>query len=195
MKRFALLACLSLLSAARLSAQATTTASQDVNLSGFAGISGVWTGFDGGRNLSITAGADLALYRTHGTTLAAEVRGTSAFDQGDIDSQKTFLGGVQAAFRYRNLRPYADFLFGRGEINYAYPGARVPGSFTFYTRSSSNLYVPGGGVDLNLTRSFSLKADAQFERYSTPVTTSGHLYATAATIGLVYKLHLGRGPR
>jgi hypothetical protein len=48
-----------------------------------------------------------------------------------------------------------------------------------------NVVVPG--LDLGLSHQFAFKMDIQLQRYATKVTTSGQIYAGAATAGLVYR--------
>lgn len=171
------------------SAQATPTSSAKLQLSAFGGVSGVKTGYLDGKNLGITAGADFSFWEFHRFHLAAEYRGTLAIDKGRADSQKVQLAGAQVSYPIGRFHPYGDFLFGRGEINYAAPGAQVPNTYIFYTYSSSDVSSPGAGIDIDLTPHFAFKADAQFERYDTPVTTSGHLTAISGTLGVVYRFH------
>ena len=69
-------------------AQAVPTASQALQLSAFGGLTGVFTDIEGGHNLSISAGVDLAFLSLRGFHLAAEGRGTYPMDTGTISSQK-----------------------------------------------------------------------------------------------------------
>lgn len=170
-------------------AQAVPTATQALQLSTFAGFTGTYTGLYGGKNLGITAGVDLGLRSYFSLSPALEIRGAYALDQGTIDSQKSALGGLRVAKNFGRLQPYADILYGRGELHY---GSGIPSvddpSFS-YTKSASNVLSPGGGVDLRISRHFSLKADAQFQRWSTPLTASHHIYSKPYTFALVYRFH------
>ena len=100
------------------SAQAVPTASQTFQLSAFGGLTGVFTDLEGGHNLSLSAGVDLAFLSLHGFHPAAEVRGIYPVHTGPISSQKSLLGGIRVDHRYGFVRPYVDFLAGRGEIDY-----------------------------------------------------------------------------
>ncbi len=109
----------------RAAAQALPTATQMTHLSAFAGGTGVYTNLEGGRNLSITAGLDLSIYSFRGFHPSIEVRGTYPVHTGTIDSQKSILAGARIDHQYGNFRPYADFLLGRGEIDYQSGGFTV----------------------------------------------------------------------
>jgi hypothetical protein len=118
-----------------------------------------------------------------------------AIDKGHVDSLKNNLGGLKLSTYYGRLHPYADLLAGRGETAYANGGYQVPSKLIFYTQSSSNVFSLGGGTDVFAADHFALKIDFQIQRYSSPVTPAGSLYSEIGTIGLVYALHLGQGPR
>ena len=165
--------------------QAVPTATRTLHLSAFGGVTGVYTGLQAGRNLGITAGLDLGFQRYRFLFPSLEVRGTLPIHKGQIDSQKNVLVGPKLALHHGRLQPYGDFLFGRGQINYG-SGILNPARDTVYVQSVSNIYAAGGGVDVPLDQHLALKADAQFLRYSTPVTDSGHLVATNLTLGLAY---------
>ena len=176
------------------SAQATATATQRITPSVFLGASGVYTGLGSGRNLSLTAGVDVAFRPGSRIHPALEYRGTYALDKGHVDSLRSSLGGLKFFTSYRRLQPYLTLLAGRGETTYLNGGYEVPGNIIFYTQSSSNVFSLGGGTDLLATHHLALRLDIQAQRYSSPVTTSGHLYSQAGTIGLVYTLHRGAKP-
>jgi hypothetical protein len=168
-------------------AQSLPTATQPLRVLAFAGATVTNTGLDSGANTGLTAGADLSLPSYRGLEPSAEVRGTFPFDQGSVDSQKNILGGLKVALHRGRLFPYANLLLGRGEITYPGNGHQVPGTPIFYTQSSTIVISPGAGLDLDLDPHFAFKVDLQLQRYSTKVTTSGHIYAEAATTGLVYR--------
>jgi hypothetical protein len=177
--------------AARVYAQAVPTAKEAVHISVFAGPSYVDTGLDRGRNASVTAGIDFELHRYLGLNPAFEVRGTFPVDKGKVDSQRTVLGGLRLASSYSRLHPYADLLFGRTRLDYD-PALPDPQRAFIYVRSSSYVLSPGLGMNLEISRSFSISADAQWQRLSSPVVSSGHLDAVPVTLALVYRLNSGR---
>ena len=91
------------------------------------------------------------------------------------------------------FHPYADFLIGRGQIDYHAPGF-VFGNVLYIT-SNTMVYSPGVGLDCNLTHNLAIKADVQFQHWSTPVTASGSIHPTALTLGVVYSFDFNRGHR
>lgn len=154
-----------------------------------------------GRNISITAGANLGFYSFLGLRLGAEVRGEIPIKSGQVDGQKSILGGLRVTHEpsgygfFGRFRPYGDVLAGRGEITYQNGGYPVPPGNFSYLSSTSAVYAGGGGFEFDITRSFSFKGDAQVERWYTPVGTNGHLYSKQGGIGIVYRYGMGRGPQ
>lgn len=175
----------------RIYAQVVPAATQTLRLSAFGGITGTYTGLDSGKNLGITGGIDLGFSPVFRFYPSLEVRGTLPMNGGHVDSQKNVLAGLRVSRPFGRLHPYVNILFGRGEIAYG-NGYQVPGTPVFYTHSSSNVLSPGIGLDIDLSERFAFKVDAQFQRYPTPVTTSGHINAKAGTVGLVYRFDFNR---
>jgi len=168
-------------------AQAFPTAPQPLQFSAFGAATGTFTGLDGGRNLGITAGIDVGFKPFYHFYPTAEVRGTYPIDGGQVDAQENILYGIKLARFYGRYHPYANFLVGRGKINYQHGGYPNPSDTLLYIDSVSNVFSYGGGLDLDITDHVSLKVDAQFQQYATPVTPSGHLYSIPITVGLVYR--------
>ncbi len=168
-------------------AQAFPTASKPFSISAFGGATGTYTGLDGGKNLGITAGGDIGFKPYHFFYPSVEVRATYPVDGGNVDSQKNILFGIKVERYFGGLHPYGDFLYGRGKIIYENGGYPNPSGTLLYLDSVSNVFSFGGGLDLTLTEHFALKIDGQFQRYATPVTTSGSLYSKPITIGVVYR--------
>jgi hypothetical protein len=166
-------------------AQSIPAASQALQLSVFAGGTGVFTGLSGGKNLDITAGADLTFLRFRHFLPVAEIRGSYPIDGGHISSQKNFLVGPKVEYPMGRLHPYADVLFGRGAINYL-SGGYIVGNLE-YLSSNSFVYSPGVGLDYNLTPALALKADFQYQHWNTPpLIASGTIYPKVITLGAVY---------
>jgi hypothetical protein len=174
------------LSGARAVAQDShPTATRELQLSAFGAASGVYTGLSGGKNFAITAGADLGLPPWRGIRPTLEVRGTYPTDHGLVDSQKSILFGPKVEFLLSHrLRPYGDFLFGRGEIIYGKFGY-VYGN-DIYSLTTTYIDSAGGGFDYQFSDHLAVKVDAQFQRWGTAPTPSGTIYSKAAGVGLVY---------
>ena len=180
--------------ATKVHAQSAPTATRTLRLSAFAGVNGTFTGLSGGKNAGLTAGADLSIRPYFSLEPSIEVRGTYPVHDGTIDAQKNILGGLRVAKRFGPFHPYGDILFGRGEIDYQNNGYSDPSGLLRYYKTVSGVLAPGAGVDLDVSPHFSLKADASFPRYTTPVTTSGNVTATSLTGGLVYHFNFGSFP-
>ena len=172
-------------------AQAVPTASRGLDISAFGGLTGNYTGLASGRNLDITAGIDHGFKPFLSWYPSLESRGSYPVYGGTVDRQKNILGGVKLSRFYGRLHPYGDVLFGRGKINYIHRFATPDPNF-HYVRSVSNVFAFGGGIDFALSTHLLLKADGQFERYSTPATSSGHLFSKPITGGVVYRFSFGR---
>ena len=174
-----------LLLAHTANAQAVPTATEKYQLSAFGGGSGVFTGLLNGHNLSITAGIDFAFLSLHGFHPAAEVRGTYPVHSGTIDGQKSVLGGLRVDRQFGFARPYVDFLVGRGEIDYQNGGFLIPP--LTYLSTSTLVYSPGVGMDLDISHHWAFKADYQYQSWSTPVVSSGTIHPSVVTLGAVYR--------
>ena len=174
-----------------LHAQATSTAAERFQLSVFGAGSGVYTGLNRGRNLSLTAGVDLGLRRYFGLNPSLEIRGTYPIDDGQVVGQRNVLGGLRVAGTIGRLHPYADILFGRGELKYNPPLLAANGTL-LYTQTASNIFSPGVGADLTLSPHFSLLADLQLQHYSSPIPASGSFYAKPITVGVRYRFDFNR---
>ena len=165
-------------------AQAVPAGTQQLQLSAFGAATGTFTDLEGGKNLGITAGADLTFLTFRTFRPSFELRGTYPIDKGHISSQKNFLLGPKVEYPIGRLHPYVDFFFGRGEINYHAPGF-VFGD-TRYITTNTFIYSPGIGLDYNLTHNVAVKFDAQFQHWDTPAVASGAIHPTALTLGVVY---------
>ena len=165
-------------------AQAIPAGTQKLQLSAFAGGTGTFTDLEAGKNFGITAGADLSFLFFRLVRPSFEIRGTYPIDGGHISAQKNFLLGPKVEYPIGRFHPYVDFLVGRGQIDYHSPGFLF-GDFR-YLSSTTTVYSPGLGLDYNLTHNIAIKADAQFQHWDTPVTTSGVLHPTAVTLGVLY---------
>jgi hypothetical protein len=170
-------------------AQGLNTASQQLELSAFGAATGTFTRLEGGKNAAITAGIDLTYLPLRYFRPSIEVRGTYPVDRGNISSQESILAGVKVEHAFGRLHPYADFLLGRGEIEYGNGGFAVPALGSTFLSTVTTVYSPGGGVDYNLTRSIALKGDVQYQFWKTPVVESGSIHPVAVSFGGVYRFN------
>jgi hypothetical protein len=165
-------------------AQSTPTATQQLQLSAFVGGTGTFTDLAGGKNLDITAGADIAVLTFRHFRPAAEIRGSYPIDEGTISSQKNFLLGPKFEYPLGRLHPYASFLIGRGGIDY------IRGGYIFgnvrYLSSNTLVLSPGVGLDYNLTHQLAVKVDFQYQHWNTPAVASGSINPKATTLAAVY---------
>ena len=176
----------------QLHAQARPTATERLQLSVFAGGSCESTGVYDNHAFGITAGGDLSMRRIYYFNPSLEVRGTYMFSGGVVRT-RNILGGLAASHPFGRIISYADFLVGRGQINY---GTGVPDYLgtTAYVQTPSNVYSPGFGLDVNLNRQLSFRGDAQFQRYSTPVLASGVAHTTVISAGAKYVFDFNKHP-
>ena len=190
--RITVLLLLLLAALATAHAQNAPTASQYLRLSAFGGATGTYTGFEGGKNLGITAGADLGFGYYFGLHPSVEIRGTYPIHSGGIDGERNLLGGLKIEKRFGRFHPYVDALFGYGQINYEDFFIRhYRGQFP-YTQTASLVISPGVGVDMDVNHYFALKADFQGQRYSNPL--GDHPHAKALTGGIVYRFDFNHHP-
>jgi hypothetical protein len=182
--RLALITIFASLSPAVYAQTTAPTATQQLQLSAFLAGTGTFTDFHGGKNLAVTGGVDLTYLRFILFRPAIEIRGTYPINEGHISSQKSFLIGPKVEFPLGRLHPYADFLIGRGQIDYL-NGGFVAGQL-IYISTNSTVYSPGVGVDYHLTHSLAVKADVQFQRWAAPPEPSGTIHPTVLTVGGVY---------
>jgi hypothetical protein len=173
---------------------AHATAERTLQLSAFGAVSGDFTGLAGGKNFDVTAGGDLGLPPWRGIRPTFEVRGRYPTDHGLVDSQKDILGGLRVNFLLNHrFHPYGDFLFGRGQMNYGLTGYDFKG--LEYSLTTTYVDSAGAGFDYDLTERFAIKVDGQLERWGSAPTSSGHIYSSVGTVGLVYYLNFDRRRR
>ncbi len=168
-------------------AQGDATAVQPLALSAFGMGTGTWTNILGGRNLGVTAGGDLAFLTFRRLRPVIEVRGNYPFYQGQVDRQKSFLGGLKVEKQIGPLRPYGNFLIGRGQINFK--NGLQEGDLV-YSKTVTTVYSPGVGVEYDVLPQWSAKVDLQYQYWKTPAVVSGSINPTAFSVGVVYRLDL-----
>ncbi len=186
--------CILLFGTCFAAAQATPTAARALQVSAFGGLTGVYTGLNGGRNLSITAGGDLGIRSYYRLYPFFEVRGTYPINKGQIAGAKNILVGIKVAKIYDRFTPYGDILVGLGQLNYKNLTPNPAGTFA-YNYSSSTVFSPGAGLDFRIADKYSIKVDGQLQHYSVPVVPSGHIWTKAVTVGVVYRFFSDSTPR
>ena len=176
-------------------AQSDATAVQPLAVSAFGMGTGTYTNVLGGRNLGITAGGDLSFLTYRRLRPVLEIRGNYPVYNGHVDNQRSVLFGLKVERQVGPFHPYANFLVGRGGIDY--PNGLVDGSL-IYLKTVSTVYSPGFGVDYDVTNHWAAKLDFQYQHWDTPATSSGVLNPKAISAGVVYRFdfnHHYRAPR
>ncbi|WP_158941568.1 hypothetical protein [Granulicella sp. S190] len=167
-------------------AQTTPTATQSLQLLAFTGGTATFTDLERGENLDVTAGVDVALLTYRFARPAFEIRGSYPAQEGTISSQKSFLLGPKIGYSLGRLRPYANFLIGRGAIDY------LEGGYAFgdirYITSNTLVLSPGVGLDYRLGRNLAVKVDFQHQHWDTPAVPSGSINPKSTTLGAVYTI-------
>ena len=165
-------------------AQSSATAVQPLAISAFGMGTGTWTNVLGGRNLGITAGADLAFLTYRRLRPVVEVRGTYPIYEGQVDRQKSFLGGLRVERQIGLLRPYANFLIGRGEIYFKNGLLR---DNLLYIKTVTTVYSPGVGLEYDVLPQWAAKIDLQYQYWDTPAVVSGSINPTVLSAGVTYR--------
>lgn len=143
-------------------AQALPTATADIRLSAFGGITGNFTDVFGGHNLAVTVGGDVTYHRLlFGMNPSVEVRGMIPFDAGDVAGLESIVGGVKFERQFGALHPYGDVLLGRGAINWQHGG--FPSGNVILLRTVTPVFSPGVGVDVDVTHKWTAKFDFQYQ--------------------------------
>ena len=173
-------------------AQVAPAATGPLGLSVFGGATGNFTGLNGGKNLSGTAGVDLELLPIWKLRPTAEGRITYPFHQGHIVGEKHAMGGLREplplpGFGKLHIQPFADVLFGWGRLAYPYGGFPSLDHTYTYFHTSSFTYGPGVGGTLRLSSRWLLQGDVQLDHFSTPVTPSGRIWSKPFTGAIVYR--------
>jgi len=182
--------------------QAKPTAVRSISPSAFVLVGGSRTGlganatptfFDSGKNVLITAGLDVGFYSFGHYTVGAEVRGSFPVESGKFVGERAILGGARLSYESNKpLRPYIDALVGRGQMDYQ-NGGLVKGNL-LYRQTAGNVFGGGGGVEWDMLRQISLKADVQIEQWSTPVVERGFVRGGQVSVGAAYRFGAGAGP-
>jgi len=170
-------------------AQADATASRIAEVSAFVGFTHSNPDYGSARNSGFTAGADYTRFFHWRIVPSFEVRAN--YTTGLDMNQETALAGLRLHTDFHRFHPYADALIGATRITFAVPPA--PG----YIHDTAGATSFGGGVNIDLIRSFQAKVDfqEQFENFGPNGTLPGNanftLSPTLLTVGVVYRLPSG----
>ncbi len=97
---------------------------------------------------------------------------------------KTYMGGPKVLLRMNRFVPYGEVLFGEAQGSDSY----FPTATTFTTSASSFALSAGGGLDINLTRHFAVRApDVQYLRTGFPNAENNQQNHLMISAGVVVK--------
>jgi len=164
--------------------QSIPIATQQIQISAFGAVTPVLTNLGGGKNIAVTAGADIIFVGLRQYRSALEIRGTYPIADGSVNKQKSFVAGPTVEYPIGRFRPYADFLVGRGAVRYLGNGY-VFGNER-YISSSTFVYSPGLGLNYIATHHLAFKADLQYQNWNVPTVPSGSISPLVISIGWNY---------
>ena len=147
-------------------AQAHETATRKTEISVFAGAQSLNPDYNGSPNVTgVFGGVNFTRYFRSIIIPSLELRGTYT-GKGDVAGEKTLLGGARFDLHlrsFRRLRPYADFMVGAGEIDFAHPTQTGRGP---YAHDNSVVYDYGFGLDYELGRHLAVQGEYQQQRWN-----------------------------
>lgn len=174
-----------LLAPHQLSAQAAPAAERNGELSAsfaYSHVSPKWNGITETNN-GFTLGLDYAHYFGRLPVLPSlAVR--AKFAPGNTVGQRTLGGGPRIERSIGAFRPYGNFFVGSGTITFTHPVIDVRGKL--YASDDSLVYSAGGGVDVDLTKTWAARADYQHEWWSTG--PGQNFTPHVLSLGVVYRL-------
>jgi hypothetical protein len=142
--------------------QAMATASKGAEISGFGAFMGGDPDFGGRSYKGMAAGVDYTFFPRSRFAPSVEARGTELLAD-DITEKAVMIGPrVQMDFR-RRFHPYADFLYGGGEVLF-HPYLYYSG--LGYTGDRSRVYSYGGGINIDVARHVGVKFDVQGQNWN-----------------------------
>lgn len=156
-------------------AQTTRTASRGEDVAVFGGVEFADPAYGPDRNTGGALGVDFTQYLRIPIQPSLEFRAN--FNGGTFSSEQSYLIGLRGAYAWRQFLPYVDFLVGPGNIHYPLN--------LYYTHDNSIVYNFGVGVDVDVTRNFSLKLDIQEQRWNTGTLK---FQPTVGIVGITYHI-------
>ena len=134
------------------------------------------------------------MHITNWLSLAGEFTGSHSSDisvLGQDLTLMTYTVGPKVTYRHHRLVPYAEFLVGGAHGGDSY----FPSSISSATSATSFAFSTGGGLDVDLTRHFAIRAfDAQYLKTSLPNGQDNAQNQLMLSAGLVIKFR-GRAPK
>jgi len=161
--------------------QATATAARAYRVSAFGGVAIVKPDYGQDTDFGATIGADIT---RHFRLLEPSLEVRYTYSSGNNVNENTLMGGLKVEKAFGRLHPYADALFGIGNITFNHPTIFASGP---YAKDNGPAFALGGGVDFDISRSFALKADAQYQSWKLG-TEQSRLTPLALTVGVVYRI-------
>ncbi len=162
--------------------QATQTADQRIRIKAFAMASYVRPDYGGAlKNGGGTVGTDIDGFRLlpH-TDIGMDIRYTAS--EGRVSNQYLFAGGPHISFNAYRFRPYVDYLIGVGDAHFN----QSPDPAYTYDETRTRGY--GAGFDYGITRFWSVRADAQRQRWRFSVRAPP-FNPVEISVGAAYQLH------
>ena len=137
---------------------------------------------------------DAAYHFTRQIAAVAEFSGSHAnliSNTGQNLTLTTYTFGPRITFNKRRVKPFGEALFGAGHGSNSY----FPTGTTYTTSASSFAYSFGGGVDVNLTHRFAIRAlEAQYLHTALPNGTTNHQNQLVIGAGVLLKFGNLRKP-
>lgn len=174
-----------LLAPHQVSAQAAPAAERNGELSAsfaYSLVSPKWNGITETNN-GITLGLDYGHYfRRLPVVPSLAIR--AKFAPGNTVGERTLGGGPRIERPIGAFRPYGNLLVSSGVITFTHPVIDFRGKL--YASDNSLVYSAGGGVDVDLSRKWAVRADYQHEWWSTG--TGQNFNPHVVSLGVVYRL-------
>jgi hypothetical protein len=171
-------------------AQARPAATQQLHIAAFVGGAGTQTGLATNSSADVTAGIDVTFRSSQIINPSFELRGTYPVRKNPVADERNFLAGPRFEYPVGRMRPYADILVGRGRSEYL-NGGYVRGNVLYFS-SITTVYSPGLGLDYDLSHRIALKADFQYQCWSSPVVVPGTIHPKSFILGGVYRFDFNR---
>lgn len=157
-------------------AQASSAASRGAGISVFGGLQ--FANPEYGPSHTNTGGAvgvDFTRFLHFPVQPSLDIRAN--FNSGPYADERSYLFGLRGVFILGRLQPYVDFLVGPGDIHFPHNVG--------YVGDNSIVYNYGGGIDLGVTRNFSLRLDLQGQHWN---TGEYKFDPVLGTVGITYQI-------